>query len=317
MPPFSPPRSSHLASTMLPLTPQKSVDEEAMEVIPFIGTLTTPIKGSSSQPTNSPFSFQLNNPSNPIAQPPLQQVTPPNFSAVNTQAKFPGIQPLASNTFQFSKTGIPSSFQFASGATAGTGRQTQTDDSTGQKMKLFQFKASSQPLTQFPSNSSGTSQPNTQPDKLANPIFPTNQAQVQNNMFTPQAKQATSLFPQQQQQRQQRQPSNFGFSSPVIPVPSMFSAEPSNPSTNLFNKQTNVFSPNQKSTFTFSATGNTPHTPTAPFAFTGAPQPNQQNTPTTPQTPTYANFNIGSNQHSSDVSKRVIKTAKRRLHQNK
>ena len=109
-------------------------------------------------------------------------------------------------------------------------------------------------------------------------------------------------------QQQQRERSKFGFSSPFIPGPSMFSAEPSNPSTNLFNKQTNVFSPNQKSTFTFSATGNTPHTPTAPFAFTGAPQPNQQNTPTTPQTPTYANFNIGSNQHSSDVSKQVIKT---------
>ena len=64
------------------------------------------------------------------------------------------------------------------------------------------------------------------------------------------------------------------------------------PSTNLFNKQTNVFSPNQKSTSTFSATGNTPHTPTATFAFTGAPQLNQRNTPTTPPTPTYANFSI-------------------------
>ena len=99
--------------------------------------------------------------------------------------------------------------------------------------------------------------------------------------------------------------------APVILGPSMFNAEPTNLSTNLFNKQTNVFSPNQKSTF--SATGNTPQTPTAPFAFAGTPLPNQQNTPTTPQTPTYANYNIGSNQPSSDLSKQVIKTAKRRL----
>ena len=306
MPPFSPPRSSHLAP-MLPITPQKSVDEEAMEVIPFIGTLTTPVKGTSSQPAaSSPFSFLTNPTPNPIAQPTPQQATP-NFPAVNSQARFAGIQPMASSSFQFSKTDIPSSFQFASSVTSGTGRQTQTDDSTGQKMKFFQFKGSSQPPTQFTPSNSGISQSSSQPDKLSNPIFPTNQGQA-HNLFTPQGKQTTSHFPQQQQSS-----SNFGIQAPVIPGPSMFNAEPTNLSTNLFNKQTNVFSPNQKSTFTFSATGNTPQTPTAPFAFAGTPLPNQQNTPTTPQTPTYANFNIGSNQTSSDLSKRVIKTAKRRL----
>ena len=149
-----------------------------------------------------------------------------------------------------------------------------THDSTGQKMELFQFKGSSQPPTQFtPSNSSGISQSSSQPDKLSSPIFPTNQGQA-HNLFTPQGKQTTSLFPQQQQQQQSS--SNFGIQTPVIPGPSMFNAEPTNLSTNLFNKQTNVFSPNQKSTFTFSATGNTPQTSTAPFAFAGTPLPNQQ-----------------------------------------
>ena len=168
-------------------------------------------------------------------------------------------------------------------------------ESTGHKMKPLLFKGSSQPPTQFPSaNSSGIPQPNSQPEKLATPLFPTNQAQVQSSIFTPQSKQTTSLFPTPQQPQQlQQQQTNFGFPSPVIPGPSMFNADPSNPSTNLFNKQTNVFSPNQKSTFQFSATGNTPHTPTGPFAFSAAPQ---SNTLTTPQTPTYASFNIGSNQ---------------------
>ena len=57
------------------------------------------------------------------------------------------------------------------------------------------------------------------------------------------------------------------------------------------------------------ATGSTPHTPTAPFAFTAAAP--QSNTPTSSHSPTHASFNTGSNQPDSDVSKGVIKTAKR------
>ncbi|KAI6648958.1 Nuclear pore complex protein [Oopsacas minuta] len=316
MAPISPPRSN---PALLPITPLKSVEEEAMEVIPFIGTLTTPIKGSSSVPANSPFNFLKSeaNPLQPILPP--VQTAPTQFGTTNPNPiSFPGIQGLTGNSFLFNKTEIPSAFQFSgNNPTSGTtARQIHADDGTGQKMKLFQFEGVSQPSGPFQASVSGItkSQSNSQPQNSTKPIFPTNQGQILSNLFSSQDKPSSSasLFSQHPHQSSpQQQTPNFSFSSQVLPGPSMFNQDPpQNPVMNVF-KPSNIFSPTQKPGFTFSATGSTPQTPAFPFPPTQLT--NRQITPTTPQTPTYGSFSIGSSQPSSEMSKRVMKTAKRRL----
>eukprot|EP00800_Vazella_pourtalesii_P011589 TRINITY_DN278_c0_g1_i7.p1 TRINITY_DN278_c0_g1~~TRINITY_DN278_c0_g1_i7.p1 ORF type:complete len:358 (-),score=92.19 TRINITY_DN278_c0_g1_i7:1045-2076(-) len=194
------------------------------------------------------------------------------------------------------------------------------DYSTGQKMKLFQFKSSSQPQGPFNPSTGGVTpvQSNSQPENIDTPIFRTSQVPVM-NLFAPQAKPVPSLFPSQTQQQQQREPSlqqqipSYQFG----PQPAIFKQEPANPLSNVF-KQTNVFSPTPNTGFPFSATGTTPHTPSTGFPFPPATQlPTQQITPTTPQTPTYGGFNMGASKPSSDVARPVVKTARRRLPHNK
>ena len=129
-----------------------------------------------------------------------------------------------------------------------------------QKMQTSQLKDSSQPLFQFASNNSG------------NPLL-------------------LNISDQQQQQ----QPSPLSFPAPVIPPPSVCNAKPTNPSTTM----SNAFSPNQTSTFLFSATENTSHIH-PPIAVS------QQH-----YHPNVPSFNVRLT--SSDVSKRLIKTAKRKL----
>ena len=262
-------------------------------MIPFIGTLTTPVKGSSSLPSSaSPFSFQTKPETNP--QPLL-----PHSQRVTTQFGASSIPALPVNSFQLPTTQIPTNFQFG-GSSTHTPRQIHTDDSTGQKMKLFQFKSSSQPQGPFNPSTGGVTpvQSNSQPENIDTPIFRTSQVPVMSNLFAPQAKPVPSLFPsqtQQQQQQQRREPSlqqqipSYQFGS----QPAIFKQEPANPLSNVF-KPTNVFSPNPNTGFPFSATGTTPHTPSTGFPFPPATQlPTQQITPTTPQTPTYGGFNMG------------------------
>ena len=286
-------------------------------MIPFSGTLTTPVKGTSSVPTSSPFNF-LNNPSS-SSHSATSALRMPLQAGGNTQqssnippvseSMFKGVNP----RFQFS--GIPPTFQFGGNAAgAATPQQPVTDNSTGQDLKPFQFRAASQPTPQFTPHASQP-QSSSQPDTTPNANFPANQPRG-SNLFSSQSKPPNSLFAMQPQS------SNFGG---VASGTSLFKAEPQKlPSSNLFkqttptapfqfapNSQTPLFSPGGNFQFALSP-NTTPTTPAAgaPFPFSGGQTP-QPNTPTTPQTPGY-NFNVGSNA-SSDMKGRVFKTAKRRL----